>query len=249
MENKTIIVNNILISYQYYVGDSQQTLLFLHGWWRSKQDWDLYLPEIENRNISYIAVDFPGFWSSQTPREIWGVKEYSESIDSFLKKLHISSPIKIIAHSFWGRIAFYLAAQYPEIYTKLVLIAPGWVEKILSNQKKYFLNSAKKLFSLPGMKNIKNFLTQKIWSADYKNAWAMKDIFVKVVNEDLSDIFPYIKVPVQIHRWERDDQIEKRQIEKMREKIPNVESIHYANATHDLHKEYYQDILLHIFQN
>jgi pimeloyl-ACP methyl ester carboxylesterase len=77
------------------------------------------------------------------------VKEYAEFVLHLLDKLEIMGKVEIIAHSFGGRIAFYLAAKYPERVEKLFLAAPGGVENLPSATKKSLFNIGKKVLSLP----------------------------------------------------------------------------------------------------
>jgi pimeloyl-ACP methyl ester carboxylesterase len=123
------------------------------------------------------------------------VKEYSEFVLRFLEKLHVTEPIEIVAHSFGGRIAFYLAAKYPEKVSKLWLMAPGGVERPVSKTKKLMLKLGKNI--LP--QRMQQYLKNRISSVDYQNAGKLLPIFQKVVSEDIRELFPQISQLVYLY--------------------------------------------------
>ena len=59
MQKKETIINNLITSYCEYKGNSKETVIFLHGRGRNKEDRQTYFPVLEKKGISYIAVDFP----------------------------------------------------------------------------------------------------------------------------------------------------------------------------------------------
>ena len=59
MKKGEIIANHLISSYYEYKGNSAETIVFLHGRGRSKEDWKSYFPHLEKNGISYIALDFP----------------------------------------------------------------------------------------------------------------------------------------------------------------------------------------------
>jgi len=179
-------------------------LLFLHGRGRSKEDWKEYFSTLERKavakhpegsGISYFALDLPGFGGSQLPGDVRGVREYSEFVLQFLAKLNVSQPVEIVAHSFGGRVAFYLAAKYPERVRRLWLMAPGGVEKGTSKVKKWMFSVGTTL--LP--QQVQHYVKRRMGSVDYKNAGKLAPIFKKVVNEDLRALFLQIFQPVQLY--------------------------------------------------
>lgn len=151
---------------------------------------------MEKNQISFLALDFPGFGGSELPKEIRGVQEYSAFVLQALDKLDIRQPVEIVAHSFGGRIAFYLAANFPEKVKKLRLIAPGGVEKEISKTKKWMFSIGKTLLPQKAQQQLKH----RISSSDYQNAGKLEPIFKKVVNEDLRMLFPQITQPVRLYR-------------------------------------------------
>jgi len=197
MNNKSqIMVDDIVVNYYKNNWNSDFVVVLLHWRGRDGLDWKDYFEPLISKWISFVAIDFPWFWYTPMPKTTRWVPEYSEFILKFLNKIWTTQKIICVWHSFGGRIWFYLAANYPDICTKLILLAPWGVENSEASTKKSFIKIAKKIAMLPWLQTIWEHIKNKIGSADYKNAWKMKDIFVKIVNQDLRHLFAKITIPV-----------------------------------------------------
>ena len=249
MENRTIIVNDVLTSYVYYRWESSKFFVFLHGRWRSKEDWNWYFNDLENKKIWFLAIDFPWFWKSSMPTETRWVGEYSDFIINLLDKLEILSPVSLVAHSFGWRVAFYLSVSYKDRIKDLFLIAPGWIEKEHTKFHKSLLNVGKKVLSPNIMKPLRKQIKNMMGSKDYLESNDMKWIFLKVVNQDLRYLLVDISQHVFLYWWDSDDQILRRQIDYMRNNIKYLEFREYSNVWHDVHIYQKDDILADMINN
>lgn len=238
-----MIVDNLSVSYCFFAWKSSDFFVFLHGRGRTKDDWNWYFEKLKEKEIWFLALDFPWFWKSQMPSEVRGVKEYSDFVLHCLQKLKISTPVSLVCHSFWGRIAFRLASHQAHWIKKMLLCAPGGVEKILSPFRKKLLSIAKKVFSLPFLRPLKNFLIKKRGSADYLSNPMMRKILVKVVNQDLRSYFPQIQQETSLFRGTADDQILSWQIEEMKKGIKYLHYHEFTGGSHDIHFEQKEKIL------
>jgi len=243
MNTLKIVIDNLIVNYYRNEWNSNYIVLFFHWWTRNWLDWEIYFKELELQWISFISIDLPGFWYSSMPDSAWWIKEYSLLLIKFLEKIWNTKKIICVWHSFWWRICFYLWANYPALFSKIIAIAPWGVENIIPKRKSAIINIWKKNFSFPWLNVFWNLIRNKVWSSDYKNSWKIKKIFVKIVNEDLRGIFPNIQVPVIIYWWDKDDQILKWQIDIMEKNIPNVKINKYIDIGHDIHKFKISDIL------
>lgn len=192
----TTKIGNILVNYIQY-GEGSDVVL-LHGW---GQNIEMMLPlgnELKEKRVTIL--DLPGFGKSEEPDTVWEISDYANFLKEFLEKLNIKKP-SIIGHSFGGRIAIFYASHYET--EKVVLFgAPCVREKVELTAKEKFLKKVKKL---PGMNKIGEIAKNYIGSPDYKKASPrMRDILVKVVNQDLSDCAKKIKVPVLMIWGEKD---------------------------------------------
>jgi len=177
------------------IGNKQ--IIFLHGWGLDKNcfsDLAALLPNHEK-----ILFDLPGFGQTELPKRPWGTSGYSQYIVS---RLSPRNKYVFIGYSFGGRIAIKIAASYPELVNKIVLIASAGLRKKF-NFKRFF----RKIF--------------KINSQDYQNAGALKPILSKIVREDLSQDLKKIKCPALLLWGENDNQTPLWAAKKMAKLLPN----------------------------
>ena len=68
----------------YSVEGEGDALLLLHGWGCDRNIWKA-TAEVLRHHFMVVAVDFAGFGKSQEPREVWGVEEYTRSVEALVK--------------------------------------------------------------------------------------------------------------------------------------------------------------------
>src|SRR5262249_43728031 len=95
-------------------------VLLLHGWGvnlktmqplgerLSALGWNVYIP------------DMPGFGESAPPLRAWTVADYAKFVINYLDA-HDLKRVNLIGHSFGGRIALILGAQYADRFSKFAL--------------------------------------------------------------------------------------------------------------------------------
>lgn len=94
-------------------------IVALHGWERTSADWDGVLSPLD---AGAVAVDLPGFGATPAPPEPWSPRRYAEAVAVMLRDRAVVSERPVVAgHSFGGRVAVWLAADYPELVGALVL--------------------------------------------------------------------------------------------------------------------------------
>jgi competence ComEA-like helix-hairpin-helix protein len=99
--------NDLKIAYS--VEGEGDAVVFLHGWGCDKSIWKSSVEALRS-HFKVVAVDFAGFGSSQEPNSVWGVEEYTSSIEALLRELGIVSPI-LVGHSFGGRVSILYASR------------------------------------------------------------------------------------------------------------------------------------------
>lgn len=236
MITKKIIVKDIPTNYN--ISDSfnnkKTTFFFLH--WRGQNglSFESIYKLMDKDGLSYIDVDFPWFGNSPRPKNTRWIREYTEFIKEFIKKVHLTNII-CIAHSFWCRVAFEISAEDKNIFTQQILIWPAGVEKksLWIKNQITLLSFIKRLFP----KYIVSKAKQILWSRDYKNANTMKDIFIKVINHDQSKLFHKIIIPTTILRWTKDIEVPAKEIEVMKKEIRDIKIIVFEWAGHFLFQE------------
>lgn len=105
------------------MSDSQDSIVFLHGFTGSGNDWSIVSKHLSNE-FSIKTPDIVGHGNSIIPanRDDYRMKNISET----LLKLTDSS-FHLVGYSMGGRLALYMATHYPEWVKSLTLISasPG----------------------------------------------------------------------------------------------------------------------------
>ncbi|MFR0835728.1 MAG: alpha/beta fold hydrolase [Barnesiella sp.] len=187
------------VDLQYRVTGEGQPVILLHGWGCNMNT----LQSIETSLAPYFKVyniDFPGFGDSSIPKEIWGIEEYTRLLEEFIDYQNITDPI-LLGHSFGGRVTI-LYSSRNRVRKAILVDAAGIKPK---RPLKYYI----KIYSFKTYKHLLPFLIgkkkaeekiemyrRKAGSSDY-NALSgmMRNIFTKIVNEDLTPVLSSI-VPV-----------------------------------------------------
>lgn len=175
------------------LGRGKKNLLILHGWGGSLNEWRAVAEKLAERN-RVTLVDLPGFGVSQKPSGDWGIYEYADWVEEFMKKTGIKEPT-VLGHSFGGRVAIILGARRKA--AKLVLVDAAGIE-VKDFRARAFATLAPMFRRLP--QKIKNWFG----SPDYRTAGNMREIFVKVIGQDLRRHLGEIGCPTLVVWGERD---------------------------------------------
>ena len=194
-------------------GDRGSPVLLLHGWGCSIQHFAPITAELK-KDHRVTVIDCPAHGQSGRPPEPWGVGEFAECTKEIIEQLGIA-PCDVIAHSFGGRVALYMAAHWPETINRLVITGGAGLKKPQTEEQKRGEEYQKKKKALLGLtklplvggvaqKSLKA-LQEKYGSADY-NALddEMKKTFVKVISQDLRPLLPEIQASTLLIWGEND---------------------------------------------
>lgn len=207
MQNNKIIIGGLEINYTD-IGEGDAVVI-LHGWAMSSFYWQDISEKLAKIGFRAIAVDLPGSGESGTPKEIWGNDEYVEFILNFLKKLEIDK-FNLIGHSFGGALAIKIAANYPEKVKKAVLCDAAFVrgQRLNLRQKisKFVADIApKSVKAVPFYPFLEKVVYKIAGVSDYYRASPiMREIFKKVVSEDMSNLAGKVKADCLIVWGEKD---------------------------------------------
>ena len=171
-----------------------QVLAWGHGWGQSGAAFAKLCASLPQ--YAHVLLDFPGFGKSALPPPDWGTRDYANATAEKIRALVGDRKVFWIGHSFGGRIGLQLGAHYPEMLVGMCLIASaglprprGFWESLRIKTKIKAFKIAKRL---PFSENLKN----KFGSPDYKNAGPLRQVFVRVVNEDLTRQAQEVRMPV-----------------------------------------------------
>ena len=103
-------------------------ILFIHGLSGQWQNWLENIPHFaEQRRV--VAVDLPGFGTSDMPEEKISIELYGRVVAELCERLDLS-PAVVVGNSMGGFVAAELAISRPEIVERLMLLASAGVSQM-----------------------------------------------------------------------------------------------------------------------
>ena len=182
-------------------GNTPPAVFALHGWQRSGADFATILT-----GLDAVAPNLPGgSTAAEPPAEPYGSPEYADLVADAIRPF---GPVVVVAHSFGGRVAVHLASRHPELVRGLVLTGVPLVRLQAAPNAPLGFRIIKRLAAL-GLVSQKRLEAErrKRGSSDYNAATGIvRDIFVKLVNEDYRSVMADITVPVRMVWGENDNQ-------------------------------------------
>ena len=185
------------------------TCVMLHGWGRSSQDFAELSKRLADENIGTLRFDLPGFGTSPMPPSAFSTRDYasvaSEAIAQVLSGVH-DHRFVLVGHSFGGRVAIQMAAQNPKNLAELFISGVPLFRKVGTSKSPLIFRVAKRASKLglvpqATMEKLRNHYG----SSDYRNtSGTMREIFVKVVNEDYREQLLSIEAPTHLIWGQRD---------------------------------------------
>ena len=206
-------------------GGNALPLIVLHGW-RQDRNSLRGVAEFLQEGREVHLIDLPGFGESEAPPNAWGTPEYAARLLAYLDEQKIDRA-DFLGHSYGGRISMYLAFTTPARVSRLVLIDASGV------RAKPPLRRQLKILAVKTTRNVLRFCKQKFglklyetWfiprfaSADYKASGTMREVFVRIVNEEFSEEVKLIKAPTLILWGELDTETPVAVAHKLHSLIP-----------------------------
>jgi pimeloyl-ACP methyl ester carboxylesterase len=201
-----IIVDQLATNYSDT--GSGEVLLFLHGWQDNLQTFDTlvtYLP----KTLRIVKLDLPGFGETETPATAWALDDYVSFVAAFCAKLEIQPDI-LIGHSFGGRITIKGISSGVLKAKKIVLIGSAGIAQ-RTTVRNFVLYLVSKifgfLFSIPPFSFWKVPLRKKFYKkigSDYLDTGSLKEIYMKVIAENLVENAQKLSLPTLLI-WGRND--------------------------------------------
>ena len=236
----TAVVQGLNVSYKVF-GNGDCLAFIFHGWGAPV---DLYdeTAEILSERYTVIVPEFPGFGLSDEPGSPWGMTEYAAFAVEFISSFGPDRGVCLLGHSFGGRVIIKLAASndLPFEIDRIVLIDSAGIKPKKSaavKMKIALYKAGKKVILSRPFKKIfpeaaENFQNRS-GSSDYRNASPMmRQCFVRIVNEDLSELLPAIKAPVLLVWGENDKDTPLSDGRIMEEHIPDAGLVVLKGAGH-----------------
>ncbi len=231
-------VNGIGINYEQK--GSGELVVLLHGW-GSNIKLFANLIDLLSAKYTVVAMDMPGFGESEEPKTPWCVDDYVQFVIDFLKD-YDTKEVTLLGHSFGGRVIIKMHSResLPFKVKKVILVDSAGIMPPKSNKKSWrtrYYKMGKAVLSTKLVQKLapdalENF-RKKMGSADYAAASPMmRQVMVKVVNEDLEPYLPNIKCPTLLVWGVNDTATPISDGEKMEKLIPDAGLVRLENAGH-----------------
>ncbi len=250
------IINNLKIN--YIKKGEGKTVLIIPGWGTTIDTYITLINSISSYSCVY-CLDMPGFGKSAELKNSWNVDDYVSFIINFIKDQNIKE-LDLIGHSNGGRIIIKLMSKKLDFkVNKIILIGSAGIVHKKSISKKIKIKIYKICKKILKIKLI-NFifpnlllkLKNNFGSEDYRNASPiMRETLVKLVNEDLREFLPNIKVPTLLIWGANDTETPISGAEIMEKLIPDAGLIKVENCSHYvfLEQPYYVNKIIDTFLN
>ena len=224
------------------VGHGKDRIVLLHGWGCSMKMMQPVADALLE-DFDILLIDFPGHGESDPPPVPWGVPEYADCLLQLLKKTGFC-PCSVVAHSFGCRVAAWLAAKEPDCFKRIVFTGAAGIRPKMTAKsqkrsaqyrrlKKICLFMEKIPFLKGSAKRMEDSLRHRFGSADY-NALdeEMRKTFVKVINQDLTELYTDIKAPTLLIWGDEDHETPLWMGREMEKMIPDAGLVIFENGSH-----------------
>ncbi len=184
-----IILSGLMTNYQDF--GKGESVLLLHGWTNDARLSFTELGRALSGNYRVVIPDLPGFGESSLPPDNWGIPEYAEFVNAFIKKIELK-PDYVIAHSNGGTIALYALGEKLLAPKKLVLLGSAGIRAEATFKKTILKIAAKpvKLALSPLPKHVQERLKKRAYGTIGSDLYViehMKPIFKRTVDFDIQD--------------------------------------------------------------
>ncbi len=233
---KTIDIDGVHLRYDV-TGSGRRAVIVMHGWGCKASTVQVLADAAAADDTTVYNLDLPGFEGSSEPQSTWGVADYADFLEKFVRAEGIEKPT-LIGHSFGGRIAILYAATRP--VDKVILVDAAGVKPRRSLKyyfKVYSFKLARHLAPVVMGRKAADRLIDRMrgrsGSSDYAAASPrMRAIMSRVVNEDLCGFMPSIAAPTLLIWGENDTATPIADARKMEKLIPDAGLVSYPGCGH-----------------
>jgi pimeloyl-ACP methyl ester carboxylesterase len=241
--------NGITLHYYRTGNGSQPPMVLSHGYTDNGLCWTDLAHAFEKK-YDVIMYDLRGHGLSDAPATGYSIEDNVSDIVGLIHALKLQHPV-IVGHSLGGSIAAVVAAQYPDIPKKVVLIdPPGLVKPMFESSED--MNRARIRFK-KDLDYIKGLGREELIkeaakrhpaiSEAARGRWADSKMQIKPQIIDsvltippLKPYLPKITVPTLILKADANDTIRKIEIDAVSAQ-PNIKIVHIKGAGHLVHLE------------
>ena len=180
-------------------------VLFLHGWGCDGSIFKSSCKLLDGFRLTF--VDLWGFGNTPMPDEFksggMSVEDYADGVAGFICRNDFKN-LTVVGHSFGGRIAVTLAAKYPLLLKKLVLVDAAGLRK--KSLKRWLKVRRYKFLKRKAKRNEKAKEKLALYgSSDFKTLKdELRPTFFKAINQSLDGFARRVSVPTLLVYGEKD---------------------------------------------
>jgi pimeloyl-ACP methyl ester carboxylesterase len=230
-------------------------IIILPGWGGTHETWREFMVEAAKQDVDTHCIDLPCFGDAPCPDRAWGVEDYMMYVVSaveVLKEKMPARPFVLLGHSFGGQVAVITAAKHANLFSGLILSGAAIFRPDRTVKRTFFAIVAKTgkwIFRLPLLERIggtaRKILYQAAHSPDYANTSGIKrDIFKKVIRQDVSLYLPSIRTKTLILWGKKDAYVSVHDSKRIKDLLPHALIHVFPNAGHGLHLNRSKDMIV-----
>lgn len=217
-----IEIDNLKIEYDYK-RISDKTLIFLHGFGGNLNNFSYFANLFANFGYSTLNINLTDYGFKTTPKS-FNIYDFALVIKKLINRLKIVD-FAFIGHSFGGRLAIILSGLH-NMGEKLVLVDSAGIRPRFNLITKIKILEYKICRRLVEKKLLNKKCLDKFGSQDYKTLNDnQKELFKKVVNEDLTYLLKNINSKTLIIFGKKDKDTPIYMAKKLNKKIKNSKII------------------------
>lgn len=237
----------------YQQGKGEPTVIFVHGLFGSGRNWHTYLRYVQRETgLTCCAPDLRGQGSSDSFFNKNGLAQLVEDLHKFIQEI-TSSKVTLIGHSLGGKISILLAAEFPELIKKVMIVDTALspvtddVVSIWKWQKQLPMpiserKEARAYFDkLTSDQRLRNFLLTNLVKIDDSYKWridldGLYSVVIDLIEVDLSEPWKRISAPILLVRGADSAHLTQKDVQEMRNSKV-IEYAEIANAGHWVHAD------------
>lgn len=187
-----------------------KNIILLHGWGSSSKKLNPLNKELTKKEWKVLALKLPGF-DLDPPREAWDITKYADYVKKEALKFYGVNKYFVFGHSFGGRITIRIASKGISRVLGVVLCSAAGISRpnFIKRLSFFFLAKVGKiLISFETISKIgRKLLYRLVKEHDYERTEGiMKEVFKKIISENLREDIEKIKIPTLI-LWGRNDSV------------------------------------------
>jgi len=215
-----------------------KNIILLHGWGAESKKLYPLKNNLEKFGWQVLVPKLPGF-EAPPPKSIWGLKDYSDYVLKKARKKFGKKRFFVFGHSFGGAIAIKLASENFKETTGVILCATRGVSREKLIKRLFFIILAKmgKIFLLNKRLALgfRWLLYKLAREHDYeKTEGIMREVFKKIISEDIKPLLVKVKIPTLILWGEKDKTTPVKDAYFLHSRLSKSKLITFKNQGHRL---------------